>query len=179
VRVIAGKLGGRLFASPGSERTHPMSDKIRGALFNTLGDIEDLTVLDAFTGSGALAFEALSRGASHVTALDIDAGAISTVVKSAAQLGLGSDLKAIRASAASWLQTASSDIVFDIVLCDPPYDDPQLELVADLTLRVKSGGLVVISLPPGLKPELPESYELIVSKTYGDACLSFYRRALG
>ena len=94
-----------------------MSDKIRGALFNTLGDIEDLTVLDAFTGSGALAFEALSRGASHVTALDIDASAISTVVKSAVQLGLGPDLKAIRAGAASWLQTASSDTVFDIVLC--------------------------------------------------------------
>jgi len=179
VRVIAGRLGGRLFASPGSERTHPMSDKIRGALFNTLGDIEDLTVLDAFTGSGALSFEAISRGARHVTALDVDSTAIGTVVKSLDRLGIGPELKAIRTSAASWLQTVAPDTVFDIVLCDPPYDDPQLDQVAELAGRAKAGGLVVISLPMDVTPTLPESYELVVSKAYGEACLYFYRRALG
>ena len=178
MRVVAGRLGGRLFLSPGNDRTHPMSDKIRGALFNTLGDIEGLTVLDAFTGSGALAFEALSRGASQVIALDIDASAISTVLKSATSLGIGSEIKVIRAAAASWLQTMPSDTVFDIVLCDPPYDDPQLDLVAELAQRAKAGGLVVISLPQDVTPALPEIYELVMAKSYGDARLYFYRREL-
>lgn len=178
MRIIAGRLGGRLFASPGNDRTHPMSDKIRGALFNTLGDIEGLTVLDAFTGSGALSFEAISRGASHVTALDIDTIAITTVVKSLVQLGIGSELQPIRVSAVSWLQTVSPDTAFDIVLCDPPFDDPQLDLVAQLALCAKAGGLVVVSLPPDVTPTLPEAHDLVASKAYGDACLYFYRRAL-
>jgi 16S rRNA (guanine966-N2)-methyltransferase len=177
VRVIAGKLGGRLFASPSSERTHPMSDKIRGALFNTLGDIEGLTILDAFTGSGALGFEAISRGASHVTALDVDALAIGSVELSLDQLGITADVKAIRVGAASWLKTVSPDKTFDIVLCDPPYDDPQLQLVTELAPRAKVGGLVVLSLPSDVYPALPQRFELVMTKSYGDARLYFYRRA--
>lgn len=175
MRVIAGSLGGRLFNSPGTERTHPMSDKIRGALFNTLGDISDLRLLDAFTGSGALAFEAISRGASHVTALDVDASAISTVIKNAAQLAIGSELKPIRVSASAWLQTSPA-AVYDIVLCDPPYDDPQLPLITELARRVKPAGLLVVSLPCDVTPKLAAAYGLVVAKTYGDACLYFYRR---
>ena len=53
MRVISGWLGGRIFESPHGHRTHPMSDKIRGAVFGVLGDIKGLTVLDAFAGSGA------------------------------------------------------------------------------------------------------------------------------
>ena len=74
MRIIAGYLGGRQFNSPRSNRTHPMSDKARGGLFNALGDISGLTVLDAFAGSGALSFEAISRGAESVIAVDIDVG---------------------------------------------------------------------------------------------------------
>jgi len=53
MRIIAGSLGGRSFDSPQSRRTHPMSDKIRGALFSSLGEIVGLSVLDAYAGSGA------------------------------------------------------------------------------------------------------------------------------
>ncbi len=176
MRVIAGSLGGRLFNSPGTERTHPMSDKIRGALFNTLGDISDLRLLDAFTGSGALAFEAISRGAGHVTALDVDDNAIATVIKNAAQLAIGSELKPIRVSASAWLQTSSADVVYDIVLCDPPYDDPHLALITELAGRVKPAGLLVVSLPCDVTPQLAAAYRLVAAKTYGDACLYFYRR---
>ena len=72
MRVIAGRLGGRNFDSPKTQRTHPMSDKVRGALFNALGDLGGLTVLDAFAGSGACSLEAASRGATEVLAIDIN-----------------------------------------------------------------------------------------------------------
>jgi 16S rRNA (guanine966-N2)-methyltransferase len=70
MRIIAGTLKNREFKSPHGHKTHPMSDKVRGSLFNVLGDIEGLTFLDAFTGSGALAVEAASRGAASVIAVD-------------------------------------------------------------------------------------------------------------
>ena len=61
MRVISGKFGGQLFDAPKGHRTHPMSEKVRGALFSVLGDISGLTVLDAFAGSGALSIEAISH----------------------------------------------------------------------------------------------------------------------
>jgi len=175
MRVIAGALGGRIFDSPAGHRTHPMSDKVRGALFNALGDIEGLSVLDAFAGSGALSFEAISRGAASAVALDMDKLAIGTIVKNIASLGLQGQVKAIQAGATAWLST-QPDQSFDIVLCDPPYDDLQPNLLSKLAERAKLNGLVVLSLPPEAGFELPAHFELLQSKNYGDATLAFYRR---
>lgn len=174
MRIIAGKLGGRVFESPAGSRTHPMSDKMRGALYNSLGDITGLAVLDAFAGSGALSFEAVSRGAAHATAIDIDKSAITTVVNSAHALGISASVKAIRAGVASWLETSRSTM-FDIILADPPYDDLQLGSVTKLAGRLNPGGIFVLSWPGKLDgPQLP-GLELLRSKNYGDAQLLFYK----
>lgn len=176
MRIIAGKLGGRLFQSPGSFKTHPMSDKIRGALFSMLGDIEGLRVLDAFAGSGALSFEAASRGASLVLAIDSDLAAQKTIQKNIAALRLERQVKLVRASANAWLQTTTpqSDS-FDVVLLDPPYGDLQPNLVQRLTERLAPGGTLVLSWPADQAlPELSQ-LSLVVHKTYGDAQLGFYQ----
>src|SRR5438445_6894886 len=110
MRIIAGRLGGRQFASPRGHRTHPMSDKMRGALFNALGDLSGLTVLDAFAGSGALAFEAVSRGAQHVVAIDVDKSAQRTIAKNITALGLADRVKLVRASAGAWLTTTDEHV---------------------------------------------------------------------
>jgi len=174
MRVVAGRLGGRRFVSPRGHRTHPMSDKMRGALFNSLGDIDGLTVLDAFAGSGALGFEAASRGAADVIALDKDRQAQKAIESNISELGLQKKIKLVKASANAWLST--SDELFDIVLCDPPYEDPQPPLLSKLAERVKTGGIVALSLPPDLDPRLDERFERILDKDYGDGQLVFYRR---
>lgn len=173
MRIIAGRLGGRTFDSPHGHRTHPMSDRVRGALFNTLGDIVGLTVLDAFAGSGALSFEALSRGASNAVMIEPDKSAQTTINKNIAGLRVPSQTKLIRAKAQSWLST--TDQRFDIVLCDPPYDDINQTLLTKLASRTVPGGTIVLSLPPNSGFKLPEPYELLGSKDYGDATLAFYR----
>jgi 16S rRNA (guanine966-N2)-methyltransferase len=174
MRVIAGALGGRLFDSPHSHRTHPMSDKMRGALFNALGDIGDLTVLDAFAGSGALSFEAVSRGAYSSLALEADIAAQKVIIANVQRLGLGRAVKLIKANAGSWLQTTPDD-VFDIVLCDPPYENLQLNLVQRLAQRVKPGGVLVLSAPGDLEPPTFVGSEQLLQRDYGDAQLIFYR----
>src|SRR5947209_8932052 len=102
MRIIAGALKGRQFNSPRGRRTHPMSDKMRGALFNALGDIHGLTVLDAFAGSGALSFEAISRGAADVVAIDADKEAYETIVANVAKLGIDSGIMVLRKNVAGW-----------------------------------------------------------------------------
>jgi 16S rRNA (guanine966-N2)-methyltransferase len=174
MRIIAGQLKGLAFASPHGRRTHPMSEKVRGALFNSLGDIAGLTALDAFAGSGALAFEALSRGAQQATLLEKDVPAQRAVAENIAALHVQRQAKLIRAAANAWLQT--TDTAFDLVLLDPPYDDLQPQLLLKLARRAKTGGLVVVSLPPRTDWSPGEGYQLAADHDYGDARLVFYRR---
>ena len=173
MRIIAGILGGRTFDSPHSQRTHPMSDKIRGALFNTLGDIEGLIVLDAFAGSGAIGFEAMSRGAQSVVAVEQDRVAQHAIEENIRALQLQDSIKLSKVSASVWLQT-NPDVTFDVVVLDPPYDDVQLGLVESLTRAVAPDGILVISWPGEQEPPVLKGLELIKRRTYGDAQLLFY-----
>jgi 16S rRNA (guanine966-N2)-methyltransferase len=176
VRVIAGGLGGRTFESPHGHRTHPMSEKARGGLFNALGDIEGLTVLDAYAGSGALSFEAISRGAASSVAVDIDKGAITTIVKNISDLGLEDQVQAIRARIVAWLYRNARQ-QFDLVLVDPPYDAIHDRTLEKIGSRAKPGGVAVYSLPPNDRFKLPaDKFEKISEKSYGDATLVFYRK---
>jgi len=173
MRIIAGKLGGRTFNSPHGHRTHPMSDKIRGALFNALGDIEGLTVLDAFAGSGAISFEAISRGATRAVAIEQDRLAQRTISENIRSLHVTQSVKLIKASANGWLQT-NPDTRFDIVILDPPYDDVQANLVQRLAKSVATDGILVISWPGDMEPPVFDGLEQIKRRTYGDAQLLFY-----
>ena len=176
MRIVAGSLGGRVFDSPNSHRTHPMSDRVRGALFNVLGELDGLTVLDAFAGSGALSFEALSRGAQSVVTIDNDRDAQRVVDRNVQTLELEGKMKLVKASSNAWLNTNPS-ACFDVVLCDPPYDNLQMNLLVRLAERVKKNGLIVFSLPPKTDMPIPKTiFELKVVKDYGDAQLVFYRR---
>lgn len=175
MRIVAGTLGGRIFDSPHAARTHPMSERVRGALFNALGDLDDLTVLDPFAGSGALGFEAISRGAANAMLIESDRSSQQTIAENIKELNLSNQVKLIKATGEAWLRTAP-EATFDIVLCDPPYDDLQPKLLEKLAERIKQGGVFVLSLPPKADFALPGNYELLSEKSYGDAYLAFYRR---
>ncbi len=176
MRIISGVLGHRVFESPKGRRTHPMSEKIRGALFNMLGDINGLTVLDAFGGSGALSFEAVSRGAKSVVVLEPDKSAFKIIVANINTLELKDQVTAIRKFGASW-SAGNRDMLFDIVLLDPPYDDIDRTLLLKMARHAKPGGILVMSLPPGVGFKVPtDLFEELSVKSYGDAELHFYRK---
>lgn len=175
LKIISGTLGGRQFEAPPGHKTHPMSEKARGAIFNILGDVEGMSVLDAFSGSGALAFEALSRGASKVVGIDVDKSAHLTMISNARTLGVDGQLKLTRANINSWIDNNPSEL-FDIVFCDPPYDKLSQGLLVKVAERARDGGIVVYSLPPESDFRLDDNFSLLTHKEYGDATLAFYRR---
>ncbi len=175
MRVIAGTLSGRNFASPHTHRTHPMSDKVRGALFNTLGDLGGLSALDAYAGSGACSIEAVSRGAAQVLAIDIDPEAIKTIAENVRALGLGEQITVRRANISGWSRNNQAR-QFDIVLADPPYDDVRPDVLGRLAAHVKPGGLLVLSWPGSEPVREFAGLEIAAHKLYGDAQLVFYRR---
>jgi 16S rRNA (guanine(966)-N(2))-methyltransferase RsmD len=175
MRVIAGKLGGRQFESPKTNRTHPMSDKVRGALFNALGDLNGLTVLDAFAGSGACSLEAVSRGAVEVLAIDIDPEAIKTVAANVRALDLEDIITVRRKNISGWSRNNQSR-QFNVVLADPPYVDIRPDVLERLTVHVAQDGIYVLSWPGHEPVREFASFAIISQKSYGDAQLVFYRK---
>lgn len=147
---------------------------MRGALFTMLGELDGLTVLDAFAGSGALSFEAVSHGAVSALAIESDRNAQKTIARNIQSLGLGAQIKLVSATANAWLNT-NADASFDIVLCDPPYDNVQEALIMRLARLVKPNGLLVLSWPGNAElPQLPD-LSLVEQRSYGDAQLGFFR----
>ncbi len=176
MRIVSGTLRGRILADPRGNRTHPMSEKIRGALFNALGDISGLTVLDAFTGTGAIAVEAVSRGASHVTAIDYDKEAFICASGNIKALKLEKFITLLKVNAKSWSNNNQGKL-FDIVIADPPFDEVNDALLEKIRRHVKPEGLYILSLPSDYTPRNSNEFEFIADKGYGDAKLIFYRKS--
>ena len=174
IRLIAGSLGGRSIACPPGERTHPMGERIRGSLFNMLGDLSSFTVLDAFAGSGALGLEALSRGAASATFVERDKVAQNIISENITTLGVEESSKLIRSSVAAWDDTTKHE-QFDIIFADPPYHDLQLSTVARLTKYLKPNGLMVLSYPGRESVPTVNGVVVVDNRSYGDAALAFYR----
>lgn len=158
MRIVGGELRGRLLEAPRDERTRPMLEKTRGAVFNMLGaDVEGARVLDAFAGTGSLGLEALSRGAAHATFVERDRVSLGCLERNVKNLGVA-DRSAIRREPIEAVAAGAGAAAFDLVLLDPPYRaieeparrGPTLALARDLATRVLSpGGALVLHFPSG------------------------------
>lgn len=174
MRIISGHLGGRQFDAPHGHHTHPMSERIRGAVFNVLGDVEGLTVLDAFAGSGAVAFEAISRGAIHALLIDNDTEAVNTITKNVGLLGIDEKVQVIQGNINGWSSNYTD--TFDLVFCDPPYDAVPSTLIQKLSKHVAPAGTLVLSWPSFVDLPNLEHMENRSQKKYGNATLAFYKK---
>ena len=191
LRITSGKFRGRILATPGG-KTHPMGERERLALFNMISDVlPGAVVLDAFAGSGALGFEALSRGAKDVLFIDSSPEAESCIMENMITLGylelLGSGMvdEIIRnAMANKPFHKETADVIrikvsqfhtdkkYDVILADPPYDKFVLADVEHLVQFLKDDGVFVLS-HPGEAPEL-SGMVLQKSRKYAGATISVY-----
>jgi 16S rRNA (guanine966-N2)-methyltransferase len=177
LRVIAGTHSGRVFSAPKGFATHPMSERVRGSLFNILGDIAGYEVLDPFGGSGALSFEAVSRGAKHATVIEKDRPAQKIISENITTLGMDEKITLIKAGAASWSSTKEQKI-FDLILCDPPYNNLQLSTIGRLVMHLKPNGLMVLSHPGRESAPTVNGVVVVDKRSYGDAALAIYQLAV-
>lgn len=141
MRVIAGAHRGARLSAPRGRDVRPTSDRVREALFSILGSVSGLSVLDLFAGSGALAIEALSRGAASATLVDSSAAAIAAIRENLDRLNLDAVVR--RGEALMFLERARARAPqYDLVFVDPPYRHASV-----------LSGLLSASLPPVLAPE--------------------------
>jgi len=178
MRIVGGRLSGRRFGAPTGRSTRPTSDRVREALGSALdarNAFADALVLDLFAGSGALSFEALSRGAKHAVLVDHDIRALRQINRSANELGLAGSFVTIRLDLLSdpsgivrKLPTTESG--FTLVFADAPYSetDSVSALLDALTAsgRLAPGALLMVEhsatqdwrWPKGLAPEADYRY---------------------
>jgi 16S rRNA (guanine966-N2)-methyltransferase len=159
VRIIGGKWRGSKLTVVEARGLRPTPDRIRETLFNWLGPkCAGASVLDCFAGSGVLGFEALSRGAAHVVALEQQRAAVANLEAQSERLQTR-DMEVIAGDACSSIERLQRD--FDIVFIDPPYAEPQLRQRVFGKLESQSclrpGALIYFEWPQGSDFELPSA----------------------
>jgi 16S rRNA (guanine966-N2)-methyltransferase len=180
LRIIAGSLRGRRIKVPDGQEVRPTSDRVREALFGILGpSVEGLRVLDPYAGSGALGFEALSRGAVAATFLESNRDVLRVLHANAAALGVEDRCTFHAGRATGLLEKGTARGPFDLVLADPPYRDPEARRFLDALGRpglLAPGARVVLERDRGTPEEVPSRAGLTLSRTarYGRTCLDFY-----
>jgi 16S rRNA (guanine966-N2)-methyltransferase len=183
MRVVGGTYGGRHLRAPKGRDTRPTSDRVREALFSTLGAaVVDARVLDLFAGTGAVGIEALSRGAAAATFVERDPATARVLRDNLAALGISATVHRVAAERFVALEHDGAER-FDLVFCDPPYTFASDDLTALLLRLVRNGWLadratiVAERARHGAPLTLPEG-ELQVAnvRTYGDTVLYYLRR---
>jgi len=182
VRVIAGDLKGQRLVAPRGWKVRPTSDRVREAIFSTLGDrVEGAAVLDLYCGTGALAIEALSRGAERAVLVDRDT---RPALGNVQRLGLSDRAELVRADVGRWLgqvSPASFAGNFDLVFVDAPYklaDRVAQDLNIHLPKLLSSGGRAVVE-SGARRPLRIDSLEPLRQRRYGAADVSIYAEAGG
>ena len=177
MRVIAGELGGRTLVAPRGWKVRPTSDRVREAIFSALGDkVGGSLVLDLYCGTGALAIEALSRGAERAVLVDRDT---RPALGNVERLGLGERVTLVRGDARRWLGQRDEDGEegrFDLIFVDAPYrlaDRVGQEIDTHLPRLLADGGRVVVESGAG-SPLRITSLEQVRQRRYGAADVAFY-----
>jgi len=186
MRIIAGTYRSRVLAAPRGLDTRPTSDRLRETLFNVLAPrIANAAFLDLYAGSGAVGFEALSRGAASVTFVEQAPSALKVLRANLERLGIESGTRVRAESVAAFLRAAANagpkPERYEVVFLDPPYDKTE-EYTATLGLL---GGAARKILAPGALVVAEHRRKQALEQTYGnlkrtrlleqgDAALSFF-----
>jgi 16S rRNA (guanine966-N2)-methyltransferase len=190
LRIIGGRAKGRRLQSPSKNKTshtqliRPTADRAREALFNVIGrEIEKVTVLDLYAGTGALGLEAMSRGAESAVFVDKSTAAIQIINKNISLCGFSDKTLICRRDLSKGLSFLAKELpgeVFQVVFVDPPYRKGlsvfMLRELAKASL-LDSQALVVIEDDTLVEfPNEVENVTLIDRRHYGDTGFWFYRR---
>ncbi len=181
MRINTGLAKGRRLRSVPGSTTRPVTDRVKQAVFNILGDdVQGSTWLDLFAGTGAIGIEALSRGAAHSTFLDIAPLAIRTIQQNLATAQLEAGARVIRQDAFQYLR-GLPNMRYDFIYVAPPQYQglwDRAVLAIDLNLGwLAEDGAIIVQIDPREHHDLAlQTLQLVDRRRYGSTLLCFYER---
>ena len=178
MRVISGKYKGRNMVMPAGIR--PTQNRVRKAIFDILGDIADLSFLELFAGSGAVGFEAASRGVTELTLVEDSRDALKAIINNIESFDITyCNLYSFDVERAIQL-FYKEKLRFDIIFMDPPYytgvSKKTLQMLSGYDILAPNGLMVVQHFKKDELPDRSGSLELVKRSKYGDTLLSVYRK---
>lgn len=180
MRIISGAWKGRRLKSVRGIQTRPTSDKVKGAIFNILGDkISGAKVLDLFAGTGNLSYEALSRGAVYAVLVENSSKALETIRDNQALLGAEEKSKIYLMNAFSFLNNNQHG-KFDIIFLDPPYHQDIVRKILSILANnylLNANGVLVIETASDEEIGEVFPFEVMLTKVYGDTKIWFLQEA--
>jgi 16S rRNA (guanine966-N2)-methyltransferase len=185
LRVIAGAHRGRKLVAPDGDRVRPTKDMVREAMFSALDArhaIVEANVLDLYAGSGALAIEALSRGAARAVLVERSRAALDAIATNVSTIGLGDEARVVNADVGRFLRGLEpAESPFDLVFADPPYDTADADAAALLDRLAASSWLapdaiVSVERPARHPVSAPEGFRTGWERSFGDTLVAFYWR---
>ncbi|WP_421773482.1 16S rRNA (guanine(966)-N(2))-methyltransferase RsmD [Gracilimonas sp.] len=178
MRIITGKLKGRHFNIPKGLDVRPTTDRTKESIFNLIEArvfMEGTQILDLFAGSGNLGFEAISRGARHVTSVELDAQNVKQIEKTAADFGIDDQMRIVCSDAQRFLNGMA--IPYHFIFCDPPYDYPFMEELIDQVFEdnwlTDEGWLI---LEHDKYKDFTDYPKCTFSKAYGRTIVSIFQK---
>jgi len=181
IRVISGSAKGKKLKLVPGDSTRPIMDRVKESLFNIIGqDILDCNILDLFAGTGSVAIEALSRGATSALLLDIDTQAIRTIQENLRLTHFEERAQVRRQDAFALLRT-QPEAAFDFIYIAPPqYKNmwrTALEALDQNPAWVAADGTIIVQIDPTEQHQMPLThFTLTDERRYGNTLLYFYQR---
>jgi 16S rRNA (guanine966-N2)-methyltransferase len=176
MRIISGKFKGRIITSPNSKYIRPMTDRVRVTLFDILTnkiDINELKVLDIYSGSGSIGLECLSRGADEVHFVEQNFTIYKNLVKNIELLGVEAQCKIYKMEALKFSRMEEHK-KYDLIFADPPFFKNDIYEVADNILNnnfLLEDGSIIIQRSVQTKEKDKLHFEVEPFKIIGDSCL--------
>ncbi len=178
MRIIGGKYKGRRLSAFKADHIRPTMDRVKEVIFNKLQfDIEGARVLDLFSGTGSLAFEALSRAADSVTAVEMSSKSVQVIKKNKTLLGVGDELAIVPKDVLKFLEQFNGD-AFEIILIDPPFTKKMASETMEVLSRSRCfDSKTEVFIESSSQEEILDQYGKLVLKkrqSYGDKFLSHF-----
>ena len=166
MNILAGRFKGQKIRTIAKASYRPTTSRVRKSIFDMLGDLEGCSVLDLFSGSGILGFEAASRGAVAVTFVDNDRRNVQLLHVNSQILQNQVDIKVVRKD---WIRYLRMRYKFDIIFADPPYSYEKDKFISLAISHLKENGVLILESSP-----LEFSISPQRVKEYGDTQLTFW-----
>jgi len=179
LRVLTGTAKGRKLKVPKGQKIRPMTSRVKKSVFDTLGDISGVRVLDIFAGSGGIGIESLSCGAGSVTVIEKDPSVLKIIKENYEHCGFTDKAEFI----CSDYKTALSRLrnkkeIFDLIFIDPPYklyEDLEVkDFIEDVSELLHDDGVIVIEHNHKIE-DSPNGFE-ISTKAFGGTHVSYFRK---
>jgi 16S rRNA (guanine966-N2)-methyltransferase len=176
VRIIGGNFRGKKLTAPDSLAVRPTTDFAKTGLFNLVlnrYDLEDIKVLDLYSGTGSITYEFLSRGCSFIHAADRNRDCVAFIRQTLEKLRAPSNVRVYQADALSFLQKDSNQ--YDLIFADPPFEEEMAEKLLNTITEFKKlapGGVFILEHKTGKNYSELQGFE--ESRKYGNVSFSFF-----